>query len=235
MRVGPAFAFALVIGLAAPARAQDRPPAASDPPAAAQARDLRPPPHVPFDFRAYLHFDEVWMSASQSFDAVVGTSSLTAGGVGVDIINLWRGVFARAGIARMGGHGSRVFISGDDIVPLNVPIAIGVRTLELGAGWRYTHSRYPTSVVYGGADLLHITYHEKSKLADGDADVTTDGFWGSTLFGGVEIKIWKRIVAGAEVQFRSVPNALGEGGVSALYNETNLGGFAIRGLIGIRK
>ena len=217
----PSVALALAIGLASPVSSAN------------QARELRPPPRVPFDFRGYLHFDEVFMSASQSFDAVVGTSSLTAGGVGVDVLNLWRGVFARAGLARMGGHGSRVFVAGGDVVPLNVPVAVSLRTFELGAGWRYAHPRYPNYVFYGGADLLHVGYREKSKLAD-ETDVTTDGFWGNALFGGVEIRIWKRIVAGGEVQFRSVPNALGEGGVSALYQETNLGGFAIRGLIGVR-
>jgi len=211
-----ACAFVLVMGLAA------------------QARDLRPPPQVPFDLRGYLHFDEVFMSASQSFDAVVGASGLTAGGVGLDILNLWRGVFARTGIARMGGHGSRVFVAGGDVVSLNVPVAVSISTLELGAGWRYTHPRYPAYVFYGGADLLHVGYREKSKLA-AETSVFTDGFWGSALFGGVEVKVWKRIVAGGELQFRSVPNALGDGGVSAAYQETNLGGFAIRGVIGIRK
>jgi hypothetical protein len=152
--------------------------------------------------------------------------------VGLDILNLWRGAFARAGISRMGGHGSRVFVAGGDVVSLNVPVAVSISTLELGAGWRYTHPRYPKYVVYGGADLLHIGYREKSKLAS-ETDVFTDGFWGSALFG--EVKVWKRIVAGGELQFRSVPNALGDGGVSAAYQETNLGGFAIRGLIGIRK
>jgi hypothetical protein len=202
-------------------------------PAWAQPRTPKPPPHVPVDFRAYAHLDQVWMDASQSFEAVLGTSSLTAGGVGVDVVDLWRGAFVRAGISRMGGHGSRVPF-GDDTAPGTVPTAVRIRTLELGAGWRYALPARPAYVIYGGADLLRVGYSEVSDVAT-DEENTPVGFWGRAIFGGVEYTAWRRFIVGGEVQFRSVPNALGSGGVSADFNETNLGGFVIRGLIGFRK
>jgi hypothetical protein len=203
-------------------------------PAFAQPRDLNPPPRVPIDFRAYAHLDEVWMQASQSFDAVLGTSSLTAGGVGVDVVNLWRGVFARAGISRMGGHGSRVFVIEDDVVESNVPVAVRMPVFELGAGWRYALPKRPAYTVYGGVDLLRVRYTEVSDFAT-DEENAPESFWGSAIFGGLEIQPWKRLIVGGEVQFRSIPDAIGTGGVSADFNETNLGGFVIRGLVGFRK
>jgi len=43
------------------------------------------------------------------------------------------------------------------------------------------------------------------------------------------------VFAGAEVQYRLVPNALGEGGASQDFGETDLGGFVFRVLFGFRK
>lgn len=224
----------VALGLSAPARAQEAEGAPATPAPAVQARGLRPPPAVPFDFRAFVHFDEVWMSASQSFEAVLGTSSLTAGGIGVDFINLWQGAFARAGLSRMGGHGSRVFIADGEVFPLNVDVAVRMRMLELGAGWRLTHRSLPRFTFYGGAELLRLGYTEVSDGAT-DEENAPEGFWGRAVFGGVEYAFWKKLIAGGEVQWRTVPDALGAGGVSEIYNETNLGGFVIRGLIGFRK
>ena len=68
-----------------------------------------------------------------------------------------------------------------------------------------------------------------------DEENAPEGFWGSAIFGGVEYQAWKRMIVGGEVQFRSVPDAIGTAGVSADFNETNLGGFVIRGLIGFQK
>jgi hypothetical protein len=217
-----------------PAQAQERHADSVDPAVAAQPRSPRPPPRVPFDFRAYAHLDEVWMTASQSFDAVLGTSSLTAGGVGVDIVDLWRGAFVRAGISRMGGHGSRVFVVDEDVIASNVAVAVRFRTIELGAGWRYSLPKRQAYTVYGGVDLLRVRYTEVSDFAT-DEENAPESFWGTAIFGGLEVQVWKRMVAGGEVQFRSVPDAIGAAGVSADFNETNLGGFVIRGLIGFRK
>jgi hypothetical protein len=54
------------------------------------------------------------------------------------------------------------------------------------------------------------------------------------VFGGLEARIWKRIGAGLEVQYRGVADALGDGGLSEAFNETDLGGAAVRGLIRFR-
>jgi hypothetical protein len=203
-------------------------------PAIAQPRSPKPPPAVPFDFRAYAHLDEVWMQASQSFDAVLGTSSLTSGGVGVDIVDLWRGAFVRAGISRMGGHGTRVFLGDTGAISSNVPVAVRMRTVELGTGWRFPLPKRPAYTVYGGVGLLRLRYAEVSDFAT-EEENAPESFWGSAVFGGLEVRPWKRLVVGGEVQFRSVPDAIGTAGVSADFNETNLGGFVIRGLIGFRK
>ena len=62
-----------------------------------------------------------------------------------------------------------------------------------------------------------------------------ESFSGYFVFGGVEVPIWKWIFAGAEAQYRSVPDALGDGGVSEHFGESDLGGTVLRVMIGIRK
>jgi hypothetical protein len=42
-------------------------------------------------------------------------------------------------------------------------------------------------------------------------------------------------VAGVEAQYRGIPNAIGAAGVSQIYNETNLGGFVVRALFGVKR
>ena len=227
--------FVVVLGLAAPALAQERaaadaPPTPSAP--AEQPKNLRTF-RSPFGFRGYLNFDEIWMSASRSFDAVLGTTSLTAGGVGADVLNLWRQAFVRVGVSRMGGLGGRAFVANGEVVPLGVPIRVRLRTVELGAGWRFVHRRLPKYTFYGGAGVLRVRYAEESDFAR-DEDVS-EGFWGRAMFGGVEYPLRSWLVAGGEVQYRRVPGALGDGGVSAVFGETDLGGFAVRGLIAIKK
>ena len=130
-------------------------------------------------------------------------------------------------------RGGLCVVSDGAVVPLGVPISVRLRTVELGGGWRIVPRQLPKYTFYGGAALLRVRYAEESDFAR-DEDVT-QGYWGRAIFGGVELKAWHWLVAGGEVQYRTVPGALGEGGVSAIFNETNLGGFAIRGLIAIKK
>jgi hypothetical protein len=55
-------------------------------------------------------------------------------------------------------------------------------------------------------------------------------------FGGVELPLSKWLFAGAEVEWRTVADALGEfPSASLAFGETNLGGTAVRVLVGIRK
>ena len=58
------------------------------------------------------------------------------------------------------------------------------------------------------------------------------GFYAS---GGVEYSLTKWLHLRGEARFTSVPNALGAEGVSADFNETNLGGVAVAVKLAIGK
>jgi hypothetical protein len=57
---------------------------------------------------------------------------------------------------------------------------------------------------------------------------------GYSVQGGVEFALAKWLTAGIEGQYRAVPDALGEFAVSKAYGESDLGGFAVRAMIGVR-
>jgi hypothetical protein len=185
-------------------------------------------------YRAYVVFDRVTFAATESFDAALGTSTLTAIGGGGEV-RFWKGLFVRGALTTMEETGTRGFVVSGEPVSVQVPMAVDVRPIEIAAGWRMPLDRARRMVVYGGGGLLFVTYREMSDFAEpGDnVDESSNGY---VAFGGIDVRIWRLVSAGVEVQYRTVPDALGgEDSISVGFDETNLGGTAIRFLMGIRK
>ena len=158
----------VVLAFAAPAVAQVKP----KPPAPAKPASSGPT----IGFRGYVNFDFVSMAAQDSFDAVLGTSSMSGVGGGGEVIRIWKGLFGRFGVSSMSDTGSRVAIVNGDVIPLDIPIEISLRTIEIGGGWRhefYPRPRVPAKppakpparpagpvpprfALYGGAAVLQV-------------------------------------------------------------------------------
>jgi len=203
-----------------------------------------PPAEPPVGIRAYaIAFDWQWMTASETFDAVTGSPAVTGFGGGVDVLRIVGNLFARVAVTSIRQEGQRVAIAGDEIVAFDPPIALEVSMLpiEIGGGWRFAprvrpgaRPTYSRVTPYVGGGLLLVRYRETTAFDEPgeDAPVT---FTGATLFGGVDVGIGGGFFAGGEAQYRIVPNALGEAGASAFFGETDLGGLALRVLIGFRR
>jgi hypothetical protein len=202
--------------------------------AAQRARPTSSPPRL----RVYGIVDFNALAARESFDAVLGTSHLTAFGGGVDIVDIWKHVFVRVDVTHASQSGERVFVSGGQVFPLGIPLTVTMTPIEAGGGWRFVSSRRgrrPSRVVpYVGAAFLSMGYEETSKFAEASEN-TSERFAGQTVFGGAEVGLTKWLVAAGEGQYRRVPNALGAGAVSKDFGESDLGGFTARITIGIRK
>jgi hypothetical protein len=183
--------------------------------------------------RAFGHYEMVSMAASRTFDAVIGTSSMSGVGGGAEAIGIWKGLFVRGAVSQMKDTGQRAFVFGSDIIRVDVPLDVKIRTVELGAGWRVPLGASERFAVYGGGGVLFLKYDETSTQAAGSENVN-ESFNGIVAFGGAEVTIWKWIVAGVEGQYRSVPDAIGSAGISQLVDETDLGGTAIRVLFGVK-
>jgi hypothetical protein len=183
--------------------------------------------------RGYFMTDIVSMAASDSFDAVLGSSRVTMRGGGGEVLNIWRGLFARASFAAAREEGTRAIVVDGNVVPLDIALTIEVRPLEIGGGWRFPPFSGGHLVPYAGASILRVGYRERSAFG-GESDDVDSTFAGRSLFGGIEAAVGGWVIVGAEVQYRSVPDALGQGGVSEAFGERDLGGAAVRVLVGIR-
>ncbi len=161
------------------------------------------------------------MTASDSFDAVVGKTSLGQFGGGVQVVNLWKALFVEATVERSKADGERVFVSDGDIFPLGIPLQVTMTPIDLVAGWRFGGLGRVTPYLGGG--FTSIGYREEADFddTDGDFDDRGDGF---VLLGGIEVPVWRWIHVRGEVRYRDVSDVLGAGGVSAVFDENALGG-----------
>jgi outer membrane protein with beta-barrel domain len=182
---------------------------------------------------AYGIVDLDALTAKQTFEAVLGTSQLKAFGGGVEAVDIWKHVFVRAAVTRARKKGTRGFVSGSEFFPNGIGLTVTMTPIEAGAGWRFVSKNGSRFTPYAGVSFLSVGYSETSTFAD-PAENTSESFKGQAVFGGVEVGVLKGLAVTAEAQYRRVPDALGGGGVSKDFNETDLGGMTARITIGIR-
>ena len=119
-----------------------------------------------------------------------------------------------------------MFVSGSEVFPLGIPLTVEVTPLEITGGWRFKNL-WSRVVPYVGGGWSSYDYKETSEFADASENVD-DRFTGWHLLGGVEFKVARWVGVGGEIAFTSVPDALGPGGASEAFDETNLGGTSYR-------
>jgi len=224
---------AVLISTAELAAAQQKPPQKpTQKPAAPAPRPARP--KQPVGFRLFGLVDANFMAAKNTFDATVGSSMLVGFGGGADITNLWRGLFVRGGVSFMSADGERVAIAGDEVFPLGIDLNVSMTPIEIGAGWRVPTGRRQQVTPYIGGGLLLLGYSESGEFSS-TGDDSDESFTGYFVMGGIDFSVGRRFSVGFEGQYRIVPNAIGDGGVSEVFGEDNLGGFTFRAMFGIRK
>jgi len=182
----------------------------------------------------YVLVESETLTAKQSFTAVLGGSSMTLEGGGVDVVRIWKGLFARVAVAHAGKTGSRVFVDSSlHVYSLNVPLTINMTPIEVGGGWRLpSFDRKGHVVPYVGGTALWLRYQESSSFAEASEN-TDANFRGGAVFAGIEGNAGA-LNLGVEGVYRTVPRVIGAGGVSAAFNETDLGGAAARVRVGVR-
>lgn len=188
---------------------------------------------TPLGLRGFFTFDSNVMAATKTFDAVIGEHRFRAPGAGAEVIRIWHGVFARVAGSSFEATGSRVVVFGDDVATLDIPVTLQLRYVEYGGGWRFGDRINARIVPYAGAGLVTLRYQETSDLSNTSENVDTT-FKGTNVFGGVDVLVWRWLNAGAEVQYRTFPNAIGAGGASKEFGETDLGGTTFRVMLGAR-
>ena len=231
---GTALAILMVaLSVFAPRLASAQSPA-SDDTAPQRNREVVPPHHQPRGVHVFGFGDFQLMAANQTFKAVTGTSFMTGYGGGVEILRLAGPIFLRFTFARATHGGERVIAFGSDVFDVGIPLTITMMPLEIGGGWRAGGERSTTPYVGGGLYLLR--YQETSTGSFVTAADNINQFYkGFNAFGGIDVSMGRHASIGFEGEYRTVPNALGDAGISSVYGETDLGGFGFRVTVGFKK
>ncbi len=191
----------------------------------------RPGAKLETGVRVFGAVDVEHMLAKQSFAATLGTATLLGYGAGVDVINLsGGGLFVRVAVSIMSKSGTR----SDGTVSNGIALDVKMLPIDLGVGWRFNHvsrTNHVTPFIGGGALVMH---YSETTPAGSPTDNTSAWFLGYELFGGVDLNLGSSLTVAPEVDFRSLPGAIGSGGLSQAFNETNLGGVAFRVTVGVR-
>jgi hypothetical protein len=200
------------------------------------------PARAPIGIRLFgVAFEIERMTAAQTFDAVTGSAQVHGFGGGVDVLRLGGDLFVRASVTSSKADGSRVIVVDDEVIPLGIATTVTLIPIEIGAGWRFepnarrgSREQLSRYTPYAGGGVVFYRFREVSEF-DEPGEGEFESFSGYHLFGGLDVGVGKGLVAGVEAAYRIVPDALGAGGVSEQFGETDLGGFAIRFVIGWRR
>ena len=175
--------------------------------------------------RVFGSVGTTWFTSSSTFAAVLGSGSGQDIGGGV---NITQGPgYLAIGARRFSKSGERVFIGqGGQVFPLGIPATVKMTPLEVAAGWRF-RPRFGRVIPHLGAGYTRMKYEESSDFAESGEDVG-DWFNGYHVTGGAEVRVARWVGLVGEVVWTSLPDALGEGGASKAFAETNLGGTSVR-------
>lgn len=200
-------------------------------PADAQQDDTR------VGVRGFATLGTITFQAQDSFDAIFDTHAGPIVGGGGQVLLPW-GIFVEVGASQFKRDGERAFVTATgEVFRLGIPVEVTITPLEITAGWRYkkrgapakraSPDRWSRVVPYGGIGYSSYRYRETSDFAAPDENVD-ERFGGFHIAGGAEYQALRWLAVGGEVVWASIPDALGDGGVSAVLNEDNLGGTTLR-------
>jgi opacity protein-like surface antigen len=219
----------LLLGGAVLAGAADAAAQARQPPQPARPQPARPQPapRPQTAFRAVADIGLTSFTAAESFEATLGSASGRVFGVGAEVV-LRRRFFFGVGVSFFQQDGERVFVHNGERFGLGIPMTVKVTPILISGGYRFGGPRaklYP----YLGGGVGSYGYAETSDFAQSGDDVT-ERFTGYHLLGGAEYRLSRLIGVAGEAQWATVPDALGQNpsGVTAAFDETDLGGYTVR-------
>ena len=176
--------------------------------------------------RGFADVGSTTFAATESFETILGSASGVVFGGGVEVL-LPKDLFVNVRASRFRESGERVFVFQGERFGLGIPTTVTVMPIEVTGGYRV--NRGWRLVPYVGGGIGQHRYEETSDFAT-DAENVKESFTGYHLLGGAEFRVSRMIGAAGEVQWATVPDALGQdpNGVSNAFDETDLGGVTFR-------
>lgn len=175
----------------------------------------------------YAMAGQFTFAATESVDAVLGTTSGPIFGGGATLGLPFGGLFVDVGAWRLAQSGERALVLDGQVIPLGIPLDVTIVPVEISAGWKFRIRRLPKLIPYAAGGYTSFGYQETSSFA-GAGENVDQRFGGYHLRGGAEFKITRWLGVAGELAWTTVPDAIGSGGVSAAFDENNLGGTSFR-------
>jgi hypothetical protein len=172
------------------------------------------------DISLYGTYASTAFAATESFEAVAGTARHPGFGGGILASRLWRGLFLDVAMFQTKIDGERVFLSGTSVYKLGIPLQVKITPIDLAAGWRLTNGRLSSFL---GAGISSVAYRETGGFSEGDDNVSQRKS-GPLVLAGVDVAVTRWVRVGGELRYRAVKGILGASGISAAYDENQLGG-----------
>ena len=174
--------------------------------------------------RGFGQIGAIRFTAADSFDAVTGNSWGLMWGGGAQMA-FSTGLFFQGSYERYETTGQRVFVFEDQIFDLGIENKVTVTPIQFTVGYRQPSTDRIVGYIGGG-----IGWHRLEEVAEfsDPADNVDESKIGYHVLGGMEYPLTRWLWIGGEGQWAYVPDVLGDDGVSALFNEDDLGGFTLR-------
>jgi len=185
------------------------------------------------EFRPFAVLAVERFSASTTFDANLDSSVQVLWGGGVQM-KTRKNVFVDVTVTRLSRTGEQAFVNNGQVFRLGIPLHTTLTPLEFTVGYRFPQKRRrlvrrwrPTVIPYAGLGIGVYRYEQTSDFAVA-AENTDETHAGFVAVGGAEFRASKWIGITVDAQYTRAPGILGQGGVSRLVDEHDLGGIAGR-------
>ncbi len=200
------------------------PPETAGTQAAAAAAAAQPVTPSKVRVRGFGQFAYNTFAADRSFQAIMDTDNGWLFGGGGQVV-IAPGIYVEGSVDYFEKTGQRVFVQGAQVFGLGISDRVRIIPLTFTAGFRIPGLGRVVPYVGGGGGVYF--FNEEFDFAEAGDNV--DDQYGSYHFvGGVEITGVEWASTAFEVQWTKVDNSIGIGGVSAVFDEEDLGGILFR-------
>jgi len=117
-----------------------------------------------------------------------------------------------------------VFVSNGEVFKLGIRDTVRVLPVAMTVAYRERTRRF---AYYAGVGFGKYLYKEDSDFADPGENIS-ERFTSYHIVGGLELGALGVIKTAFEVQYTTVPDALGTSGASKSFGENDLGGLQVR-------
>jgi opacity protein-like surface antigen len=182
---------------------------------------LRPAPPK-WGVRGYGDVAYEWFTASDSFKAILDKSGGPFFGGGGEVY--FGPIYVDVAVARFKDTGERAFVLDGEVVRLGIPDRVTLTPVVVTAGYRFPIR--DRVVPYVGGGVGSVKFEETSDFAEPSENVS-ERFTSYHAVAGLEYAAFKWLFVAGEFRYSAVPDALGAPGISADFDESDLGGLSV--------